>query len=145
VTGDAPALARAVRNLVENAVTYGGADRVVAVRSKTAARDGRRLVRVEVEDRGLGIPPDEQKQLFEPFWRGKEARARQIGGSGLGLALVRSIVQAHGGEVSVKSQAGQGSVFALELPAAEAPPAAAQVGDVSGAKDEEHDIAHPAG
>jgi signal transduction histidine kinase len=140
VAGDPAALARALRNLVENAVKYGGDDRKLWVRARRAELRGRARLRLEVEDHGLGIPAAEQKHLFEPFWRGSFAAARQIRGSGLGLALVRSIARAHGGEVTVESEAGKGSVFTLDLPAAE--PAA----DLSGARDEStHDIAHPAG
>lgn len=138
--GDGPALARALRNLIENAVKYGGEERLVAVRARRLERGGRPWVRLEVEDHGLGIPPAEQKHLFEPFWRGSEAAGRQIRGSGLGLALVQSIVSAHGGEVKVKSEPGRGSVFALELPAAKATAA------TSGAREEGHDdIPHTAG
>jgi signal transduction histidine kinase len=135
---------------VENAVKYGGEDRKVAVRARAVERGGYPRVRLEVEDRGLGIPAAEQKQLFEPFWRGAEATSRQIRGSGLGLALVRSIARAHGGEVTVDSEVGRGSVFALELPTA--PPSPAPVGgaprpDTSGTRNEKahDDIAHPAG
>lgn len=150
VLGDAPALARAVRNLVENAVKYGGDDHTVTVRARVA--EGARAVRIEVEDKGLGIPAEEQRHLFEPFWRGAHATSRQIRGSGLGLALVESIARAHGGRVSVRSQPGQGSVFTLELPAAgptEAGTVTAGAGasQTSGARDEKghDDIAHPAG
>ena len=99
LVGDPAALVRALRNLVENAVKYGGEDRRVAVRAQKTERGGRGYVRLEVEDRGLGIPAEDQKHLFEPFWRGREATARQIRGSGLGLSLVRSVVRAHGGDV----------------------------------------------
>jgi signal transduction histidine kinase len=94
-----------------------------------------------VEDHGLGIPKDEQKHLFEPFWRGDEATARQIRGSGLGLALVRSVVRAHGGDVLVKSQPGAGSLFSVVLPAGD------DLKETSGAREAEghDDIAHPAG
>jgi signal transduction histidine kinase len=140
VMGDSAALARALRNLLENAVKYGGEDRVVVVRGRPEVRKGRTLVRLDVEDHGLGIPAGEQKHLFEPFWRGATATEREIRGSGLGLALVSSIVRAHGGEVSVKSEPGRGSVFTVALPAAEAAP------EPIGATDERtHDIANPAG
>jgi signal transduction histidine kinase len=73
-----------------------------------------------VEDRGLGIPTGEVEQVFEPFFRGREALDRQIGGTGLGLALVWQVMKAHGGSVSVASTPGQGSVFSLRLPCAAA-------------------------
>ena len=72
-------------------------------------------MRLEVEDRGLGIPAAEQKQLFEPFWRGAEATSRQIRGSGLGLALVRSIARAHGGDLRLRD-AAPGTIAELDLP-----------------------------
>ena len=141
LVGDPAALVRALRNLVENAVKYGGEDRKVAVRARQGERGGRGYVRLEVEDRGLGIPAEDQKHLFEPFWRGGEATARQIRGSGLGLSLVRSVVRAHGGDVLVRSQPGEGSVFTVELPAG------GDDHETSGARDGERhdDIAHPAG
>ena len=136
--GDGSALARALRNLVENAVKYGGEDRQVVVRARRVEHAGQPWVRLEVEDHGLGIAPGEQKHLFEPFWRGTEAAG--IRGSGLGLALVKSIVTAHAGQVSVRSEPGRGSVFALELPAAHKAEA------TSGAREENHDdIPHIAG
>jgi two-component system sensor histidine kinase BaeS len=71
-----------------------------------------------VEDRGLGINPDDRKHVFEPFYRGREAVANQIQGSGLGLNLVLRIVAAHGGRVTLTSEPGKGSIFTLALPAA---------------------------
>jgi signal transduction histidine kinase len=69
-----------------------------------------------VADRGPGIPPDEQAEIFKPFFRGALAQTMQIRGSGLGLSLVREIVAAHGGTVSVESQKGQGTTFTVRLP-----------------------------
>jgi signal transduction histidine kinase len=70
-----------------------------------------------VEDRGVGIPKDEQRMIFEPFWRGREALENQVRGSGLGLTIVRRIAEAHAGRVEVRSESGRGSVFTLVLPA----------------------------
>jgi signal transduction histidine kinase len=118
VLGDAAALRRAVRNLIENAIKYGGDARWIGLRAGTAA--GRRgpEVWLSVADRGLGIPAHEAGRIFEPFFRGHEATARQIHGNGLGLSLVRRIAASHGGAVSVEKGAGPGSVFTLRLPAA---------------------------
>jgi signal transduction histidine kinase len=83
----------------------------------TAAGTRGRVVRISVEDRGLGIDPADRAHVFEPFYRGQQAAALQIHGSGLGLSLVRKIVDAHGGRVDVVSTPGSGSTFTIELPA----------------------------
>ncbi|HXG87315.1 MAG TPA: HAMP domain-containing sensor histidine kinase [Vicinamibacterales bacterium] len=114
VRGDAVALRSAVQNLIGNAVKYGGESRWVGI---SAEATGRRL-RIRVEDRGIGITAEDRKQMFEPFYRGREAVARQIQGSGLGLHLVRRIVEAHGGGVTVQSEPGKGTTFTIELPIA---------------------------
>jgi signal transduction histidine kinase len=69
---------------------------------------------VEVADTGLGVPPDELPHVFEELYRGQEARG--VKGSGLGLALVKAVVERHGGSVTARSRPGQGSVFILRLP-----------------------------
>jgi signal transduction histidine kinase len=71
-----------------------------------------------VADRGPGIPAQEQKHIFDPFFRGQRARQDQIHGTGLGLSLVKKIVEAHGGIVAVHSQPSQGTQFVLQIPAA---------------------------
>ncbi len=113
IAADSAALARALRNLIDNAMKYGGDARWLSV---TAQRE-KSEIQITVRDRGLGIPADELKNIFEPFWRGAEATSSQIRGNGLGLNLVCTIVQAHGGRVSVESKVGQGSAFTLHLPA----------------------------
>jgi signal transduction histidine kinase len=77
-------------------------------------------VRITVSDHGDGIPPAELPHIFEPFYRGADAVAQQIHGNGLGLSLVRRIVEAHGGRVSATSRPGAGTSFTITLPAADA-------------------------
>jgi signal transduction histidine kinase len=119
VTGDAAALRAAVQNLIANAVKYGGPDRWVGVRAEHVRGRRRGEVRITITDHGAGIPAAELPHIFEPFYRGADAVARQIHGNGLGLSLVQQIVAAHGGKVSVSTRAGAGSAFTIALPAAE--------------------------
>jgi signal transduction histidine kinase len=74
---------------------------------------------IRVRDRGLGIPATEQQDIFRKFMRGAASKNASIRGTGIGLAIARQIVQAHGGDISVESQPGQGSVFTVLLPVAE--------------------------
>ena len=119
VMGDAAALRSAVQNLVANAVKYGGADRWVGVRAEQQRTNGRSEVRISVSDHGPGIPAEDLPRIFDPFYRGGDAMARQIHGNGLGLSLVKRIVNAHGGQVTVTTRAGAGSSFTISLPAGE--------------------------
>jgi signal transduction histidine kinase len=120
VVGDAAALRSAVQNLIANAVKYGGRDRWVGLRADVSRDRGRAEVRITVSDHGPGIPAADLPHIFEPFYRGSQALGRQIHGSGLGLSLVKRIVTAHGGRVTVSTRAGVGSSFTIALPAAEA-------------------------
>jgi signal transduction histidine kinase len=87
----------------------------VAARAEMGGRGP--AVSITVEDRGLGIAPEDLPHVFEPFYRGQEAKSRKIHGSGLGLSLVRRTATAHGGRVAVESVPGRGTVFTLHLPA----------------------------
>jgi len=118
--GDGPSLRSAVQNLISNAVKYAGDDRWVRVRVTRAGAAAGREVHIAVEDHGSGLDADERRHVFEPFFRGRHAVANQIQGSGLGLSLVRRIVDAHGGRVDLASEPGHGSTFTICLPAAPA-------------------------
>jgi signal transduction histidine kinase len=120
VMGDPAALRSALQNLVANAVKYGGRDRWVGIRAQHVRERRTSEVRITVSDHGSGIPAAELPHIFEPFYRGADAIERQIHGNGLGLALVRRIVAAHGGRVSVTTKPGGGSSFTIALPAAAA-------------------------
>ena len=111
---DADAIGQALANLVDNAIKYAGRERVIAV---DARRDGDRLA-LAVSDRGIGIPPAEHARIFEKFYRVGRSETQGRRGSGVGLALVRHIAEAHGGTVTVQSAPGQGSRFTLRMPLA---------------------------
>jgi signal transduction histidine kinase len=137
---DRAALRRAVLNLLQNAIKYGGDSPRVGLRVTVSRGHGRPEIRIAVLDHGLGIAPGEQDQIFEPFVRGEEAQARQIRGSGLGLSLVKRIVEAHKGRITVTSTPGQGSTFVIALPAS-----AAASAEFASAEEETHGTAHTAG
>jgi signal transduction histidine kinase len=109
---DADAVGQALANLVDNAVKYSATERVITI---DARREGARLA-LSVADRGVGIPPGEHARIFEKFYRVGQSETQGRRGSGVGLALVRHVVEAHGGAVTVQSAPGQGSRFTLWLP-----------------------------
>lgn len=113
VVGDHEGLLHAVRNLVHNAVKYGAERGKIAV---AVTCEGRYVV-IRVSDNGPGIALGEQRQIFERFYRGKGGRAR-VRGTGLGLDIVKSVVEAHDGQVGVESEPGHGATFTIRLPAA---------------------------
>jgi signal transduction histidine kinase len=110
---DREAVSRALWNLLDNAVKYSPEARTVNVELRQAAGD----ISISVRDHGIGVPVGEQRTIFDRFVRGAESTSRRIHGTGIGLAIVRQIVRAHGGEVDVVSEPGRGSVFTIRLPA----------------------------
>lgn len=109
--GDADALALALRNLVENGLKYSPASEVVEVKWNNP--EGR--VSISVVDYGPGIPSEEHESIFQKFVRGRSAIEAGVKGTGVGLAMVRSILAAHGGEIRLESKPGRGSTFTLVL------------------------------
>ncbi len=115
VRADREALSCVVWNLLDNAVKYSADGSTVEV---DLTCNGSRLA-IAVRDRGVGIPRDEQRKIFEKFVRGDAARSLSVRGAGIGLAIARRIARAHSGEIALHSEPGKGSVFTLFLPIAE--------------------------
>lgn len=117
VNADRQALERALQNLLSNAMKYSNGNRSIELRACAVRGKRGDEVQITVTDHGLGIEAAELGELFDPFKRGAAAVDAQIPGNGLGLYLVKRILAAHGGSVSVRSQPGAGSAFTLHLPA----------------------------
>ena len=119
---DPDRLTQVLRNLVRNAVAH--TDPGDRVELSAHALDGR--LEIVVSDTGPGIPKDELDRIFERFHRLDESRSRDSGGAGLGLAIARAIVEAHGGEIHAESASGRGATFRIELPGYRRPPTASE-------------------
>ncbi|AWB84984.1 two-component sensor histidine kinase [Corynebacterium liangguodongii] len=113
VMGDRALLTAAVSNLVSNAINYSPSNQPVTITQKVVRDD---VVHIRVTDRGIGIAPEDQKRVFERFYRVDKARSRATGGTGLGLAIVKHVVANHGGNIKVWSRLETGSTFTIELP-----------------------------
>ncbi|HVV11111.1 MAG TPA: ATP-binding protein [Amycolatopsis sp.] len=112
IEGDRTLLVTALSNLLENAVAYSAPGSPVSV----SRRLNEGMVEIAVTDRGIGIAEEDQKRVFERFYRADKARSRATGGTGLGLAIVKHVAANHGGEVKLWSLQGTGSTFTLRLP-----------------------------
>lgn len=109
--GNRVMLYRAMSNLIENAAKYNRENGSISI---SASRQEENII-IKISDTGIGIPEEECERIFEPFYRVDQSRSRSVGGAGLGLALVKDIVEKHGGRIRVNSRAGQGSEFILYL------------------------------
>jgi len=119
ILGDPIALKHALENLLTNAAKYGtGGSNWVGIFASKATDKGRAMVEIRVADHGPGIPADEQKHIFDPFFRGQKAVQDQVHGTGLGLNLVKKIIEAHGGTIRVKSEPMKGAEFIVQIPEA---------------------------
>ena len=120
IVGDLPALSQCVQNLITNALKYGSEQKWIGIQARfTEHGPTGKEVQISVTDRGIGIAPEELRHIFEPFYRSPSVMAAQIHGTGLGLPLAKSIMEAMKGQVTVKSTAGRGSTFTLHLPCVE--------------------------
>jgi heavy metal sensor kinase len=118
VSGDRLILRQALVNLVDNAIKYSSSGAEIVVRV-SAGKDSQ--VIVEVVDQGPGVPQEHQSRIFDRFYRVDSARSREWGGAGLGLAIARWAVEAHGGQITLQSVEGQGSTFRVALPSTTIP------------------------
>jgi signal transduction histidine kinase len=112
VTADSAALTQAINNLLDNAVKYSGSQKKAVV---SATADDEHLM-ISVKDFGIGIKREELDKVFDRFYRGGDELTRTVKGSGLGLTLVKHIIEAHGGSVQVESEPGRGSTFSIRIP-----------------------------
>jgi two-component system sensor histidine kinase VicK len=112
---DARRIEQVLANLITNAIKYTVDPGEIRVRVESQGP----FATISVTDTGIGVPEDELNQLFTRYGRGKSEIVRKIQGTGLGLLIVKQIVEAHGGKVWARSTVGKGSTFALELPVVE--------------------------
>lgn len=115
VIGDAAALRRALANLLSNAIRITGSEKTGGQIKVVGGQDADQ-VWVSVEDNGPGLSTEDIERVFQRFWKGNVSEAKESGRSGLGLAIVRQIVEGHGGQVTVRSQLGNGATFTIWLP-----------------------------
>jgi signal transduction histidine kinase len=111
---DRDAMAQAVSNLIDNAIKYSGGVKRLSITAETRGYD----LSIEISDQGIGIPRAEQAKIFEKFYRVGNGLVHDVKGSGLGLSLVKHIIEAHHGTISVESDVGKGTCFRILLPPA---------------------------
>jgi signal transduction histidine kinase len=121
IVADRSAAITCIENLVSNAIKYSNSSKWIAIRACEASADSKLEVRISVEDKGIGISSGDLAHIFEPFYRAQSVRDDQIRGVGLGLYLVKRMMEDMGGRVSITSELGRGTVVVLHFPAADLP------------------------
>jgi two-component system phosphate regulon sensor histidine kinase PhoR len=116
VLGDADAIGQVVLNLISNAIKYSAEEKHLVVEVGPETRRGKHGVLILVQDRGIGIRPEDRARLFDGFFRAADIQVRKRRGTGLGLALCKYIVEAHQGYIDVESRLVRGSTFRIFLP-----------------------------
>jgi len=127
VSVDRLILRQAIVNLVDNAIKYSPAESLISVQARPS--DNNHAI-LEVTDQGPGVPPEHRSHIFDRFYRMDAARAREWGGAGLGLSIARWAVEAHGGEIGLRSEGARGSTFWIRLPRAGASEERKNIGGV---------------
>lgn len=114
IKGDWSALYRCIQNLISNAIKYSSQDPHISLAATFLPKEP--FLQITVKDNGLGINKSDLSHIFDPFYRSQQVVLEQIPGSGLGLSLVKNVVEAHKGRITVESTVGKGSIFTLYLP-----------------------------
>ena len=122
VNADINTLSQCLQNLITNAIKYGGDNKWIGVHAE-ANRETSRTgeVRITVEDRGIGIDPEDLGHIFEAFYRSPKVAESEVHGTGLGLALAKSFAEGIGGSITVESEVGKGTAFTVHLPVGKEP------------------------
>ena len=113
-SGDRGGMEALFINLISNAIKYTPKQGNIQISLHQAGKD----IRFKVVDNGIGIPPEDLDRVFEKFYRIKTEQTRSVSGSGLGLSIVKGIVDAHNGSIHVESEVGKGTTFIVSLPVA---------------------------
>jgi signal transduction histidine kinase len=116
VRGDEGQLSQVLLNIIANAVKFSHEDSKIEIVLSGSAKNGRPYISIAVEDHGIGIPEEDQQQLFTRFFRAKNAVSAQFPGTGLGLSIANILVENHGGSIALSSTVGKGSTFTITLP-----------------------------
>jgi signal transduction histidine kinase len=131
IVADPSAVVTCIENVVSNAMKYSNSSKWIGIRANEAPAGSMAEVRISVEDKGIGISSADLAHIFEPFYRVQSVRDNQIRGVGLGLYLVKRMMEDMGGRVSVTSELGRGTVVVLHFPAADAADQAGKKGQVA--------------